>query len=555
MSDTCNAARKAKQLLAELVAEQVKESLGEDVCAQMSAEELAHAARVHPCDCSQHLRNIFLAEMSRAQAQHVEVELQPELSTFAAWERMSTSFDQLVRAAFKEFHHSCRYYKGQGRPFAVWLREVHPTSFTVHLERADGGRQDLDYDAAIPLYINRPFFVEFLHDRVYQPKHRNILEDFLYIVLTSTQYIAMIRANAIIDILISRPLRWLSGKSKDLVDWSPFSIGEAFDAVEQFLVQAQHDGSMFLDDTLDLFASIADKQPAFAAWRHHTFNTQARLAPDGKTKHLLYRRALDELLHPTDSTNAASEQKVIEYLEVQAAAAVRKLHDPKLALRDKLSSQDGVNSVRNAGVAHSDTIGCQSTNDTLAESVFGTFDMVLKRFQGISMEAASGVSQAVRSKVLSLGDHVARRKQSTKVAEGSYVGYVHSLPEKELQALVECSRLTMQDCRASDRADHAELDAYHKHRRKMNEEDELDALFTRYALALSFFERWQKRGVENVSEMMLALRAYGDREQVRVPSQCRCLVCDSTPRRTHRKSWIGFVSRSRCVSLGSAGMM
>lgn len=109
----------------------------------------------------------------------------PELDTFAAWERMNTNFDQLLRAAFKEFHHSCRYYKGQGRSFDVWLRETHPTGFCIHLERADGGRQDLDYDAALPLYIDRPFFVEFLHDRVFEPQHKNILEDILYVTFRS----------------------------------------------------------------------------------------------------------------------------------------------------------------------------------------------------------------------------------------------------------------------------------------------------------------------------------------------------------------------------------
>lgn len=31
------------------------------------------------------------------------------------------------------------------------------------------------------------------------------------------------------------------------------------------------------------------------------------------------------------------------------------------------------------------------------------------------------------------------------------------------------------------------MSTYHKHRRKLNEQDELDALFTHYALALSFF--------------------------------------------------------------------
>lgn len=178
------------------------------------------------------------------QAKHVQVELQPELDTFAAWERMSTEFSQLLRASFKEFHLSCRYYKGQGRPYMVWLRETYPESFVIHLERADGGRQvrihmqqrtyflylkgkwsrtrlvihccvsdeqDLDYDAAVPLYIDRKYLVEFLHDRVFQQKHSNILEDFLYVTFSSLQYVAMARANGLVDVLISRPLRWLSG--------------------------------------------------------------------------------------------------------------------------------------------------------------------------------------------------------------------------------------------------------------------------------------------------------------------------------------------------------
>lgn len=52
-------------------------------------------------------------------------------------------------------------------------------------------------------------------------------------------------------------------------------------------------------------------------------------------------------------------------------------------------------------------------------------------------------------------------------------------------------------------------------RRKTNSEEELDALFTRYALALSFFERWCKRGVRTVGELTTTLAAYGaDRTQV-----------------------------------------
>lgn len=66
----------------------------------------------------------------------------------------------------------------------------------------------------MPLYVNRKYFVEFLFDRVFQQKHSNILEDFLYVTFSSLQYVAMTRANAIVDLLISRPLRWLSGNKQ-----------------------------------------------------------------------------------------------------------------------------------------------------------------------------------------------------------------------------------------------------------------------------------------------------------------------------------------------------
>lgn len=51
-------------------------------------------------------------------------------------------------------------------------------------------------------------------------------------------------------------------------------------------------------------------------------------------------------------------------------------------------------------------------------------------------------------------------------------------------------------------------------RRKQNEEDELDALFTQYALALSFFERWCKRGAD-LQTITSTLNGYGERTQVR----------------------------------------
>lgn len=519
ISDTCSTARLARKHLRDLIAEQVKQSIGSDVWDHMSEEEREAASRTHAVDCWQHLRNIFLAEMSRSQAAYVANELRPELDTFAGWERMSTDFSQLLRAAFKEFHHSCRYYKGHGRDFNVWLRETYPTAFAIHLERADGGRQDLDYDAAVPLFVDRTYFVEFLHEHVFAKGHQNILQDFLYVTFRSLQYVAMTRANAIVDLLISRPMRWLSGNSTLLDGWSPYSMGRVLDIVEQFFERAQHDGSMFLDPDLDLFKTIADEQPRFAEWRRFTYEDDHVLSPDGSTRHLVWKKVREELLQPSDATNAATRLKTIEYLEVQCRAGLQKMHDPKLALSNKLASQNGEMAFANSSLAHAETAACHATNDSLAEGIFGTYDMILRRCQGISMEAASAVAQSVRSQMLDLGDCVARRKAATRVVRQDFVGYIYSLPPHEQEALVELARVTVKEMRDIDHADHAALDEYHKMRRKVNEENELDALFTRYALALSFFERWTKRGINMVSEIAATLKGYGSegvREQVPV---------------------------------------
>ena len=55
--------------------------------------------------------------------------------------------------------------------------------------------------------------------------------------------------------------------------------------------------------------------------------------------------------------------------------------------------------------------------------------------------------------------------------------------------------------RRIDREDQKELDEFRKMRRKSNTELELESLIKQYALALSFFDRYKKRGVTSVTEL------------------------------------------------------
>lgn len=71
MSDTCNAARKVKKLLRDLIRSQAeacyRQAHGDEAWDAITDDKREEVLRVHVLDCHQHLRNIWLGHMSRKQ--------------------------------------------------------------------------------------------------------------------------------------------------------------------------------------------------------------------------------------------------------------------------------------------------------------------------------------------------------------------------------------------------------------------------------------------------------------------------------------------------------
>lgn len=526
-SDTCNAARKAKRLLRELAQSQAEEwwrgELGDAAWEALSDEARNEKLRMHLLDCHQHIRNIFLGHMSRKLSEHMKQELAHQLQAFASWERMSTDFDQLLRGCYKDFHHGCNYYKGHGADFTSWMLEHYPDSFYMLLERAEGGRQDLDFDASVPIYMDRQYYVEYLQARVYSRDH--ILDDFLFKSLTTEQFIASSRANAVIDLRVSRHLRWLSGKSAELTNWSPLKNNWALELVEAVFEKAKDDGSVLLDPELDIFQPITNEQPLFRAYLKHMFEHDAVLSPNGKTRHLHYKLALAELLTPQDATNARTTAKTIEYLEVQAAAGLEKMHDAKLAIADKLTSQGGTSTLEKQPTMHTDTMGCHADNN-LSEATIGAWKYERRRIPGISMRRASGLAHERVAKSMAREVKVLHRKRRQPSSRGvqkqrststtsTMFGFFHRLPVSEQVALIEMARCERKAQRRLDQEDGAELDAHRRLCRKTNSQLELESLIKQFALALSFFDRYTQRGVTSVGDLNRELRSLkSDQEKL-----------------------------------------
>ena len=89
------------------------------------------------------------------------------------------------------------------------------------------------------------YYVEFL-DEVLGSGKDNILQENLYIVLTSVEMVALCRVMAILHFKICMPMWWLAGNTHFLgrmgFDWSSRSMGKAIDALYDLCVELQQNG-------------------------------------------------------------------------------------------------------------------------------------------------------------------------------------------------------------------------------------------------------------------------------------------------------------------------
>ena len=93
----------------------------------------------------------------------------------------------MIRAIFNEFHAGGEYAKGKQREFEAWRKKKYPAAMWLPFERAAGSRQDLAFDGALPIFLNRLIVVEFLQELVTVPNADNKLEKFIWRVLKCNQ--------------------------------------------------------------------------------------------------------------------------------------------------------------------------------------------------------------------------------------------------------------------------------------------------------------------------------------------------------------------------------
>ena len=386
MSDTCNAARASKQLIAEAAMKAAREKVGDEAWEALTEQERGAKSKVYIGQCHQHLRNIIINQMQLKTTESLKAKLADSLAEFTSFDRMSVDANDLIRSIYKELHGGGAYAKGKGREFIAWVKKHYPAAIWMPLERAEGARQDLVFDGSVPIFVMRPIVLEFLRGLMV-PGADNQLEKFLLRVLSCNEMTAALRVNTLWHYIFSRPARFLAGSSRKLHNWSIDSSSRVMDLIEKAMVEVAADGHTLLDPSFDPFASIAAEQPVFEAWRQKLMGQTVK-AFDG-TPHLVNKLALAEARSSKGAGNALATNMTVTLAEEMANAALVAMRDPKRAICSLLTSQDGEHAAGKDPSAHAATVGANVTNDRV-ESNFGCVDMLMRMYRYATVENISG---------------------------------------------------------------------------------------------------------------------------------------------------------------------
>ena len=521
MSDTCNAARATKRLLAEMAETAGMERLGTEAWEKLSEVEREEKVKCHLGDCHDHLRNIIIKAMAEKATEYLKGHLGDSLDNFSSFDRMSVDPMDSIRAACKELHPDGEYAKGKGRESEATRTRNHPSDLWLPIFNGVGNsRMDAVFDGAVPLYMNRRIILEFVHPLVHGPaSNDNLLEKFLWRVLESTEMVGLLRVCTLWQTLVTEPLRWLSGKSSALDDWSMVNSNKLLDNTYDLMVAVAADGRVLLDLTLDPFAAVAASQPKFAA--HRTAQQQQTIkAPDG-TPHLVHACTLAEARNPTTAGGKETTLITVELAQRMANAALVAMRDTKRAIADKLSSQQGVNAASAAKSArvHEATKGAHVNNGRV-ESHFGKTDNLMRTFRGSTTEAYAGMVQQAYNHDFDMPLNVAsdRRKRKAETPDPPpHGGFFWSSPlmtDELRSSLVSAVRKEAEHARSEGRKALTEHDVAKLARREERLITALNAAVDYYAFGHELFESWMTQGATDVKAVDAQLAGKPETQQL-----------------------------------------
>jgi hypothetical protein len=153
--------------------------------------------------------------------------------------------------------------------------------------------------------------------------------------MTLEEIIAQSRLFAILYRSFCLPMHWLTGKTPELGEWGwgPISNGDAIDTLRENMMDIVDDPTKILDECfmMSMFSNYIDMLPPFKKYWDHMFEKKQMVvvASESGAKVLQFTGLRKELFHPSDPTNAATSNRLVQLARVAAQGILDELHDQR----------------------------------------------------------------------------------------------------------------------------------------------------------------------------------------------------------------------------------
>ena len=352
--------------------------------------------------CHHHIRNVWWGGLIKETTRILRDALAGSLDDIDAHLRITPNMKNILRALDKCFSLPANYPKGNGVEFKHYAKRFHPDVPLYPVERTTGSRNDMVLEGAVAAYINGWLYKLFLDEALSTPDAANILQENLFIILSSVEMIALSRLFAILHFSINVPMRWLAGKTHTLADhdWSMKKMGTAIDRLHDALVELEEDGTKIVNEEfmMNIFTPLEleplDEYVAYIFEDKKSPTTSNEKSSSKKGVKALGTYIRRELFQPTREENKATTGMLEDIGSEIAACLLAEMRHPDKLTSEHLSSEGGRLSWLNTTTAeHEASKGKEASNDN-AESPFGRLTYQLQIFSTVGINHSSALALA-----------------------------------------------------------------------------------------------------------------------------------------------------------------
>ena len=484
VSDTAPQAKKLSCMIVALIREKKQQQLEEsgewDTLSEKEREQKLHTETQ---DCMHHMRDLVITKGAKAEVELMTTVLAPHMEDVSNRERLEVDVDTLLRSILKEFGTlEGSYAKGKGiKAFTPWMKQNFPHAVLVPSIRSVGSRQDYSVDAGAIEYHNYPYYFAFLKQAQYS--EAQILEDSIYVRLGTPIFVAALRARAIVYDKISQRLRYLCNSNEVGPSFTHLHMGPFLDQLERLLLEVQKDGSVLMQEDLEVFEKEDDMDDAALAavdalHKYEAYLNQREYKQVDETPVACYLQVIRSELYdpPEHSTNFQATHHTVALLQAWATGMLSGLRQN---MGEYLTSQHGKNAWSNTSEETKRfAIGKDRTNN-MCETMFAYFDYLYSKHPNFLIATVAGVTIAKKNKIFEDG--------------GSWSSLTDEMQESLMSMVVHNWEDIMDD---NKNAEHAQLE-HNLTQRELARAAEQATAYTKYDTAWELF----KRGLTDLPEL------------------------------------------------------